>query len=109
MDYLRADLAAGRWQTLPLVEQLAHVGSDVARASRWQGKDPQCCEQAFLRALELLDLTIGDDRWKGRRKELVRARELLCDAMLGGTAYGSDLAALDRYFFHFAVAARAGR
>ncbi|TKB82365.1 MAG: hypothetical protein E8D45_00575 [Nitrospira sp.] len=109
MPYLHANLAAGRWQTLPLLEQLANVGSDVARAARWYGKDPQRCEQAFIRALELLDLTIGDDRWKGRRKELTRVRELLCDAMLGGSAYGSDLASLDRYFFHFAVAARAGR
>ena len=109
MSYLHTNLAAGRWQTLPLVEQLANVGSDVARASRWQEKDPQRCEQAFLRALELLDLTIGDARWKGRRKELTRVREFLCDAMAGGSAYGSDLASLDRYFLHFAVAARAGR
>jgi len=109
MSYVHENLAAGRWQTLPLVEQLANVGSDVARASQWQGKDPEHCEQAFLRALELLDLTICDARWKGRRKELARARELLCDAMFGGVAYGSDLASLDRYFFHFAVAARAGR
>jgi hypothetical protein len=109
MTYLHTSLAAGRWQTLSLLEQLANVGSDVARAARWHGKDPQRCEQAFLRALELLDLTIGDDRWRGRRKELVRARELLCDAMHGGTIYGSDLSSLDRYFFHFAIAARAGR
>mgnify|MGYP001618563541 FL=1 len=108
MSYVHANLAAGRWQNLTLMEQLANIGSDVARASRWQGKDPQRCEQAFLRALELLDLTITDDRWRGRRKELVRARELLCDAMQGGAVYGSDLASLDRYFFHFAVAARAG-
>ena len=108
MSYVHANLAAGRWQSLSLMEQLANVGSDVARASRWQGKDPPRCEQAFLRALELLDLSIMDDRWRGRRKELLRARELLCDAMLGGAVYGSDLASLDRYFFHFAVAARAG-
>ena len=108
MSYVHANLAAGRWQSLSLMEQLANVGSDVARASRWQGKDPQRCEQAFLRALELLDLSIMDDRWRGRRKELLRARELLCDAMLGGAVYGSDLASLGRYFFHFAVAARAG-
>ncbi len=109
MTPLHAELAAGRWQTLPLVEQLAHVGSDVARAARWYGKNAQRCEQAFLRALELLDLTIEDARWKGRRKELVRTRELLCDAMQGGTIYGSDLTSLDRYFFPYAIAARAGR
>lgn len=109
MSYQHRELAAGRWQTLRLVEQLANVGSDVGRAARWHGKDPARCEQAFLRALELLDLTITDPRWTGRRKELVRTRELLCDAMSGGTTYGSDLAALDRYFFPFAVAARASR
>ena len=32
-----------------------------------------------------------------------------CDAMLGGDAYGSDLEGLDRYFYAFAVAARAHR
>jgi hypothetical protein len=109
MAYQHAQLAAGRWQALPLVEQLANVGSEVARAYRWQGKDLASCEKAFARALELLDLTIQDPRWKGRRKEMTRARELLCDAMLGGTLYRTDLASLDRYFFHFAVAARAGR
>jgi len=109
MSHVHANLAAGRWQTLPLVEQLANVGSDVARAHRWQGKDAALSEKAFIRALELLNLTIGDARWKGRRKELTRVREFLCDAMSGGAAYGSDLASLDRYFYHFAVAARAGR
>jgi hypothetical protein len=94
---------------MPLAEQLANVGSDVARAHRWQGKDRDLCEKAFVRALELLDLTIGDPRWKGRRKELTRVRELLCDAMLGGNEYGSDLASFDRYFYMFAVAVRAGR
>jgi len=109
MPAVHETLASGRWHTLSLVEQLANVGSDVARAARWYGKDAQRCEQAFLRAVELLDLTIADNRWKGRRKELARSRELLCDAMLGGRTYGSDLASLDRYFFHFAMAARAGR
>jgi len=109
MAHQHASFAAGRWQTLSLVEQLANVGSDVGRVHRWHEKDPQQCEKAFVRALELLDLTIADLRWRGRRKELTRVRELLCDAMLGGKEYGSDLAGLDRYFYSFAVAARAGR
>lgn len=109
MSARHTGLAAGQWYVLPLVEQLANVGSEVARASRWKEKDPQACENAFNRALELLDLTIGDPRWTGRRKELTRVREFLCDAILGGSLYGSDLASLDRYFYHFAVATRAGR
>lgn len=109
MAPIHQQLAGGRWHSLSLMEQLANVGSDVARAARWYSKDQQRCEQAFDRAVELLDLTIADERWKGRRKELTRARELLCDAMFGGKNYGGDLASLDRYFFHFAMAARAGR
>ena len=109
MSHQHAGLAAGRWHTMSLMEQLGNVGSEVSRASRWQKKDLQACEKAFTRALELLDLTIGDSRWKGRRKELTRVREFLCDAMLGGSEYGSDLPGLDRYFYHFAVAARANR
>ena len=66
-------------------------------------------KKAFSRALELLDLTIQDPRWQGRRKELTRVREFLCDAMFGGSEYGSDLPGLDRYFYHFAIAARANR
>jgi len=109
MSQQHANLAAGRWFSMPLVEQLANVGSEVGRMVRWKGKDPQACEKAFTRALELLDLTITDPRWKGRRKELTRVREFLCDAMLGGNAYGSDLGDLDRYFYHYAVAWRMGR
>ena len=109
MSFQHAGLAAGRWHTTPLVEQLANLGSEVGRVSRWQKKDLQACEKAFSRALEFLDLTIQDPRWKGRRKELTRVREFLCDAMLGGEAYGSDFASLDCYFYHFAVAARANR
>ncbi|OGW68088.1 MAG: hypothetical protein A3H49_11805 [Nitrospirae bacterium RIFCSPLOWO2_02_FULL_62_14] len=103
------ELAAGGWQRLSLAEQLANVGSEVGRMRRWHGHNPEVCERAFLRALELLDLTLSDTRWSGRRKELSRIRAFLCDAMLGGREHGSTLEDLDRYFLAFAVAARAGR
>jgi len=109
MSHQHVNLAGGRWFTMPLVDQLAHVGSEVGRMLRWKEKNPHACEKAFNRALELLDLTIQDLRWKGRRKELTRAREFLCDAMLGGNAYGSDLTDLDRYFYRYALASRIGR
>ncbi|MBI4055627.1 MAG: hypothetical protein HY402_05805 [Elusimicrobia bacterium] len=60
----------------------------------------------MVRALELLDLSIRDGRWRRRLKELTRARELLCDAWLGGREYRTELEDLNRYFFHFALAAR---
>lgn len=105
-DFRHPGLADGGWSRLSLAQQLGNVGSDVGRALRWKDKDPRLFEQAMLRALELLDLSIGDARWRGRLKELTRAREMLCDAWFGGKEYGSDLDGLNRYFFHFALAAR---
>ena len=103
------DLAAGGWAKLSLVEQLGNVGSEVGRMLRARGRDERRMTAAFERALELLDLTLADSRWRGRLKEIARARELLCDAVAGGGDYGTTLEALDRYFLVFAVAARRGR
>ena len=70
MVFHHKSLAAGRWRSFSLVEQLGNVGSEVSRAARWQAKDGRLYEGAVHRAFELLDLTIGDPRWHGRRKEL---------------------------------------
>ena len=99
-------LAAGRWFSLSLAEQLGNVGSEVSRAIRWKNKDASLFEKAIVRALELLDLTIQDARWKKRLKELTRLREFLCDAWLDGKEYGTQLQDLDRYLFQFALVAR---
>ena len=100
------NLAAGGWQRLSLAEQLGNIGSETSRALNWRDKDQKSYENAIDRALELLDLTIGDPRWQNRLKEIVRTRELLCDATLGGKEYKTSLKDLDRYFFHFALATR---
>jgi hypothetical protein len=100
------DLAAGRWGEFSLVEQLANVGSEVGRMLRWRGRDERLMAGAFERALELLDLTLADPRWRDRLGEIARARELLCDAATGGREYSTTLEDLDRYFLAFAVAAR---
>lgn len=106
MAIFHQSLAGGGWAKLSLVQQLGNVGSEVSRAMRWKDRDARLFEQAMIRALELLDLSIQDPRWKGRRKELTRARELLCDAWFGGKEYHSDFDGLNRYFFNFALAAR---
>lgn len=111
MSFQHQDLAAGKWFTLTIFEQLGNVGSEISRARKWQDKNEEYFKNAIFRALELLDLTIADSRWKktGRLREICRARELVCDAYYGGKEYGSTLEDLDRYFYYFAYAARAGR
>jgi len=96
------ELARGRWFELSLAEQMGNIGSEVSRASRWQGKDEKLFQGAVERALELFDLTLSDERWRGRRREIARAREVFCDAVYGGKLYQSFLPDLKRYFDYFA-------
>lgn len=98
-----------RWITLPLADQLGNIGSEVGRARTWQGRDEKLFWGAAGRALELLDLTREDARWRSRRAELDRARESVADAILGGEAYGSRLADLEAYFMPFALYAQSVR
>lgn len=103
------NLAAGDWSKLSLFEQMGNVGSEISRALNWRGRDEKSFKNSGARALELLDLTIADPRWRTRLKELARARELVGGALFGGKEYETSLEDLNRYFFHFAIAARAGR
>lgn len=106
MDIQHKDLADGRWFELSLAEQLGNVGSEISRAKNWQSRDKKISENALIRTLELLDLTLSDKRWRYRLKELARVREVLGDLFTGGKEYKSTFEDLDRYFFNFAIAAR---
>lgn len=105
-NFQHKELAAGGWQRFGLMEQLANIGSEVGRARKWQGKDKNFFQGAVERALELFDLTLEDPRWRGRLREVARAREVFLDAVLGGEEYGSTLEESDRYFTQFALASR---
>jgi hypothetical protein len=100
------ELAEGRWFTLSLAEQLGNIGSEIGRVRIWKDKDEKTFHGAVDRALELFDLTLADSRWKGRLREIGRAREMFCDAVLGGTEYKSSLEGLESYFLPFALDAR---
>jgi len=106
---LHSELAAGRWHDMSLMDQLANIGSEVGRATRAKtaGNEPRLAS-ALDRSLELFDLTLADDRWRGRRREIARARELVCDFLVGENLHNSTPEALDRYFLAFIVAARRG-
>lgn len=100
------ELAGGKWQRLSLVEQLAHVGSEVSRAIAWKEKSPQDSQLAFERALELLDLTVEDPKNKYRLKEILRVRSALVDYFMGNNEFGSTDEKWNNYFLGFACAAR---
>ena len=106
MDAHHLGLASGNWRKLSLAEQLGNICSEVSRARRWEKRDKRLFDQAVIRCLELLDLTLQDPRWRRRLKEIARAREFLCAAWLGQPVFETNLSDLDKYFLQFALFAR---
>lgn len=101
------NLASGHWQDFSLAEQLGNIGSEVSRATNWQEKGSVIdASKAVERALELLDLTLDDKRWRTRLKEIARSREVLVDTFYGNNSYKTTLDDLNKYFYHFAFYAR---
>ena len=101
------ELAAGRWDEFRLIEQMAHVGSEVERALNWKAKNNlERSAKAFDRALELLDMTLGCPRNRPRLKEIARAREVCVDFFRGENEFVSSEDSLRKYFLQFACAAR---
>lgn len=100
-------LTPERWFTFSLFIQLANVGTDVARAFQWKKLNNSIySQQAFDRAMELLDLTIVDPKNRlGTKKELGRVREALKDFFLCDNEYGTSEEFWNQYFYDFNYAA----
>lgn len=103
-------LAAGRWQTFSLMEQLANVGSEVERTISWNAKgNPDYSTKAFTRALELLQLTLDTELTAARLRELTRTQELLVDHFIGKNEFQTTTALWRSYFGAFTYAAQLQR
>lgn len=110
MSYQHEGLAAGRWKELSFVEQMANIGSEVGRALNWRSKGNDAyCQNAFDRALELLDFTLDSVKGFPRLKEVARLREAIADYFFGTNQAAFTEESLKRYFMHFTFAARRDR
>ncbi|UCD54830.1 MAG: hypothetical protein JSV93_04745 [Candidatus Omnitrophota bacterium] len=107
MNYQHKDLATGRWNQLPFLEQMANIGSEVERALKWRAKhNTAYSQQAFERALELMDLTLDSVKGFTRLKELTRLREALVDYFFGTNQFMSTEESWRKYFSNFTYAVR---
>ena len=93
---------------MTIAQQLGNVGSEYGRARNWRAKNNQVYfNKAADRALELMDLTLGDSRWGyNRLREIARAREIMCEDFFG-LVKDNFSNNLDKYFYQFAVLGRA--
>jgi len=110
MKFQHKTLAAGRWKTMPFVEQMANIGSEVERALSWKARlNDLYTGQAFERALELTDLTLDNLKSFPRLKEVARLREVLVDYFMGDNLFQSTPDSFRKYFLSFTYAARIDR
>ncbi|MFC1770343.1 hypothetical protein ACFLZV_00505 [Candidatus Margulisiibacteriota bacterium] len=104
-SHIHQDLADTLWFKLSLSDQLANIGSEFSRA--YQAKKnhkEKRFEPAFLRMLELLNLTLNDPRWKGYRKqEIARLKENILENLNLQTTNLSAIANLEKYFYYFGI------
>lgn len=107
MRFIHKNLARGRWFRFSLFEQMANIGSEVERAISWRKKgDLKYNQEAFKRALDLIDLTLRSPYLRRRLKEIARLREVLCDYFVFDNLYKTTDEALKKYFSAFTMAAR---
>ena len=107
MTYRHKELAAGRWNKLSFCEQMANIGSEVERALIWRAKNGSVYSRnAFERALELVDLTLGTVSNFARLKEIARMREAMVDYFMGNNEFSSTDVSWRKYFSHFTYAVR---
>lgn len=94
-----------RWQSLTFYEQMGNIGSEVGRAmNAIRHGDEQALQGAYFRGLDLIDTTVKRLTNSGRRRELLRLREQLSEAIETKTVDQK----LDDYFTTFALLARQG-
>jgi len=99
-------LTQEKWNTLSTVEQLGNIGSEVSRAITWRSKNSEYMKLAVFRALELLDLSVGDKKNNDSLKEILRVRECIADYFLGDNIYKFTDEWWNKYFMEYAIAAR---
>lgn len=101
MMYLPEKPNMERWAEMPFIVQMANIGSEVGRTFKWKRKgNENMAKGAFVRALDLFDLTIA----VGRISEpfSLRARDQFCEEYLSED--NDALLLSDKYFSHFAKA-----
>ena len=107
MSYQHKNLAAGGWNQLSFIEQMANIGSEVERALNWRvKKNADYAQKAFERALELIDLTLDNDMSYARLKEVARTREAIVDYFSGANQFMSSERSWRNYFLPFTYASR---
>ena len=107
MRFAHHSLVQGKWKQLSLAEQIGNIGSELARARSWDERNmTEPKNQALMRVLELIDLTLDSVRQPSHLKEIARLREAVAGLFVGGMEVCASFADLEKFYLPFAVLAR---
>ena len=96
-----------RWQTLSFYQQQGNIASELSRAIKFkEQKDDGHMKSSLWRLLELVDLTIDDQKNRPRLRELCRFKEVLSDWYCQTNVYSVNPESLKDYCLNFAMLAR---
>ena len=86
---------------------MGNIASEISRAIKFkEEKDADHMKSSLWRLLELVDLTIDDQKNKPRLKELCRFKEVLSDWYCQTNVYSVNPESLKEYCLNFAMLAR---
>ncbi len=71
-----------RWKTISMRDQLGHIASEIMRAELNKNKDKATYLSILERALELIDLSLNDPKWRENPLPLLVLREELAKAYI---------------------------
>lgn len=78
MNKLHKNLTQEKWNEISKRDQILNIASEFFRANHWlDKKNFEKAKDCYERAFQLVDLTLNGDRWRDRRRELARFREIL--------------------------------
>ena len=96
-----------RWQSLSFYQQQGNIASELSRAITFKEQnDSERMNSSLWRLLELVDLTIDDQKNKLRLRELCRFKEVLSDWYCQTKVYAVNPESLKDYCLNFAMLAR---
>ncbi len=96
-----------RWRGLTFYHQMGNIASELSRAIKFRDQnDLEHMNSSLGRLLELIYLTIDDEKNRPRLRELCRFKEVLSDWYCRTHVYDVDPEALKSYSLNFARMAR---
>ncbi len=99
-----------RWQILPFDQQMGNIASELSRAIKFKNQnDMEHMNASLCRLLELIGLTVDDQRNSARLRELCRFKEVLSDWYCQTHVYQVNPESLKTYALNFALAGRRGK